>query len=135
MAASGQWANEQAEIQHNGHIYDNRVQHKQVQINGVNLGNITPRANRVLDLGPYQLSDAYVDRAELTELKDKHKELDSHGDTQQRLRLCGMPGTGKTQLAIKFATDGFGKDRYAPNSQSLVLKLTSDLKVHKHLAH
>lgn len=107
MAATGQWANQLAQNQHNGHNqYDN-----QIHIRGVNLGNMPQRTNKVVDFGPYQLSDPYVDRAELSELKKRHNELDRQGQTQQRLRLCGMAGTGKTQIAIKFARDGSSNGR------------------------
>jgi DNA replication protein DnaC len=107
MAATSQWANHLAQNQHNGHNqYNNRI-----QINGVNLANMAPRTNKVVDFGPYQLSDPYVDRAELSELKNRHNQMDRLGRKQQKLRLCGMAGTGKTQIAIKFATDSSSNGR------------------------
>jgi len=106
MGATGVWANQSAQNQHNGHHIDNRI-----QIRGVKVGSVPQRANRIVDLGPYQLSEPYVHRAELSELKNRHAEQDRQGETKQKLWLCGMAGTGKTQIAIKFATDGARNDR------------------------
>jgi hypothetical protein len=111
MEATGDWANQSAQNQHNGHHIDQRI-----QIRGVKAGSVPQRANRVVDFGPYQLSDPYVDRAELSELKNSHEKLDRLGRTQQKLWLCGMAGTGKTQIAIKFATDGSSNDRQESQS-------------------
>jgi hypothetical protein len=56
MEATGDWANQSAQNQHNGHHIDQRI-----QIRGVKAGSVPQRANRVVDFGPYQLSDPYVD--------------------------------------------------------------------------